>query len=85
MNFDREPLDPSAAYYVRSGAFYISEAHTPAGIVYVAAHKGQILHTGTLDECKAACASFDSEPATDTGPLTNQTTRQVAVASRRRA
>jgi hypothetical protein len=62
VNWTPDPRDPSAPYFVRSGPFILCKAMVNGTWVYTASRAGQLLHSGTREDCEAACASFSLPP-----------------------
>jgi hypothetical protein len=63
MNWLRDPTDDSRDYYLRSGPFVLCKAWNGQAWIYMASRNGELLHSGTRDECEAACEAFVARQA----------------------
>jgi hypothetical protein len=79
----RDESDPSRDHYVRSGEFVLCKAQVGERTVYTLSKNRVLLHSGTRDECEAACASFVLPQSQDVSPAANQSTPRVHAKSRR--
>lgn len=66
MNFVTSPRDPSAAYFGRCGPFMLCKAWVGDRWVFTASRCGQLLKSGTREECESACEAFVLPPAEPT-------------------